>query len=65
MGFIIQSPHFIHSKKNGGLRMCIDYHSINENTIIDQYLMPCIDDLLDRLSGLTIFFKLDLQSGYH
>ena len=47
-------------KNNGGLQICIDYHSINENMIIDQYPIPHIDDLLDHLSGLTIFLELDL-----
>ena len=52
-------------KKDEGLRICIDYHSVNENTIINRYLMPRIDDLLDRLSGSKIFLRLDLQSKYH
>ena len=45
--------------------MCIDYRLINKNMIINQYPMPCINDLLDCLSGSTIFLKLDLESGYH
>ena len=49
----------------GGLKMCIDYQSINENMIINQYPLPHIDNLLDHLGGSTIFLKLELQSRYH
>ena len=45
--------------------MCIDYHSINNNTVVNQYPLPRIDDILDRLGGSMVYSKLDLATGYH
>ena len=52
-------------KKTGELRVCIDYRSLNSNTIIDSYPIPRIDDTLDRLGYAKKFSKIDLASGYH
>jgi hypothetical protein len=52
-------------KKDGSLRMCIDYRSLNKLTIKNKYPLPRIDDLLDRLCGCSHFSSIDLRSGYY
>ena len=52
-------------KKDGSLRMCIDYQKLNLVTVKNKYPMPRIDDLFDQFRGLRCFSKIDLRSGYH
>ena len=59
------SPIVIARKKNGSVRMCIDYRTVNTKTIPDQYTTPRIDDALDCLTGSRWFSVLDLRSGYY
>ena len=51
-------------KKNGTLRLCIDYRELNKITIKNKCPLPCIDDLFDQLQGAGVFSKIDLQSGF-
>ena len=53
------------SKKDGSLRMCVDYRALNKLSVKNSYPLPRIDELLDRLGGAKVFSKFDLRSGYH
>nr|GEU46254.1 putative reverse transcriptase domain-containing protein [Tanacetum cinerariifolium] len=52
-------------KKDGSLRMCIDYHELNKLTVKNRYPLPRINDLFDQLQGSSVYSKIDLRSGYH
>jgi len=52
-------------KKDGTLRLCIDYRELNKITIKNKYHLPRINDLFDQLQGAGVFSKIDLRSGYH
>jgi len=55
---------FVH-KKEGTLRLCVDYRALNKITIKNRYPLPRIEELMDHLAGAKYFFKIDLYSGYH
>ncbi|KAK9020307.1 hypothetical protein V6N11_054796 [Hibiscus sabdariffa] len=52
-------------KKDGSLRLCIDYRKLNKLTIKNKYPLPRIDDLFDQFRGATVFSKIDLRSRYY
>ncbi|XP_019085865.1 PREDICTED: uncharacterized protein LOC104750837 [Camelina sativa] len=59
------APVLFVKKKDGSMRLCIDYRGINNITIKDKYSLPRSDELLDQLKGASWFSKTDLASGYH
>jgi hypothetical protein len=56
---------FVPKNSGRGLRMCIDYRPLNNQTIKNRYPLPRIDDLLDQLAGARYFSSIDLLHGYH
>ncbi len=55
---------FVH-KKDGMLKMCVDYKALNRAMVKNQYPLPRINDLFYRLSGAKVFSKIDLRSRYY
>ncbi|KAA3487674.1 DNA/RNA polymerases superfamily protein [Gossypium australe] len=58
-------PILFVKKKDGTMRMCIDYRQFNKVTINNKYPLPRIEDLFDQLKGATVFSKIDPRSGYY
>ncbi|MGL5707245.1 MAG: reverse transcriptase domain-containing protein [Aeromonas sp.] len=52
-------------KRDGTLRMCLDFRPLNAVTVLDRYPIPRIDEIYDKLSRAKIFTTLDATSGYH
>ena len=58
----------LYSKKNGKLRMCVDYRILNNKTLKDAYALPRIEELFDCLRGWgwgEFFSSIDMKLGYH
>ena len=59
------APVLFVKKKDGTLRLCIDYRKLNKVAVKNKYHLPRIDDLFDQMRGARVFSKIDLRSGYH
>src|SRR3954463_10980536 len=59
------APVLLVKKKEGSMRICVDYRQLNKVTMKNRYPLPRIDDLMDQLVGACVFSKIDLRSGYH
>jgi len=47
------------------MRLCVDYRQLNKITIKNKYPLPRIDDLMDQLRAVVVYYKIDLKFGYH
>ncbi|KAH9304026.1 hypothetical protein KI387_008430, partial [Taxus chinensis] len=56
------APVIFVKKKDGTLRLCIDYRMLNKETIKNRYPLPRIDDLFDQMRGAAVYSKIDLRS---
>lgn len=59
------APILFVPKKDGSLRLCVDYRGLNDVTIKNRHPLPLISETLDRLSGAKMYSKLDLKDAYH
>jgi hypothetical protein len=55
---------FVH-KKDGTLKMCVDYRTFNKATVKNRYPLLCIDDLFYRLLGVKVFNRINLRLRYY
>jgi hypothetical protein len=59
------APVLFVKKKDGTLRLCIDFRQLNKYTIKNKYPLTRIADLFDQLRGSKIFSKTELRERYH
>ncbi|KAK9017533.1 hypothetical protein V6N11_080012 [Hibiscus sabdariffa] len=59
------APVLFVKKKDGSMRLCIDYRQLNRVTIKNKYPLPRIEDLFDQLRDASVFSNIDLRSGYY
>ena len=54
------APVLFFKKKDGTLRLCVDYRQLNKKAVKNKYPLPRIDDLFNQLKGASVFLKIDL-----
>ena len=62
---LFMEPLSFFRKKDGTLRICIDYRALNQQTSPEKYALPRIDDLLDQLVNAHYLSSIELYTSYH
>src|SRR5437588_9911564 len=60
-----RAPILFVLKKNGKLRLCVDYLGLNNVMVKNKYPLPLIDPLREQVKGETVFTKFDVRDGYY
>lgn len=63
--FPFSSPIVVVRKKNGEVRLCIDYRKLNLHAVKDAYVLPNMEEAFSSLTGSKLFSVLDLKSSYY
>lgn len=59
------APILFVPKKDGSLRLCVDYRGLNKVTVKNRYALPLISEILDRVQGAKFFTKIDIKDAYY
>jgi hypothetical protein len=59
------APILFVKKKDGSMRLCVDYRGLNRITIKNRHPLPLISESLERLAQAKFYTKLDVREAYH
>jgi len=62
---LVGAPILFVPKKDGTLRLCVDYRGLNVVTVKNRYPLPLINEIMDRVQGAQFFSKIDLKDAYY
>ena len=62
---LAEAPILFAKKKDSGMRLCVNYQSLNKVTVKNQHLLPLITKLLERLASAKFYTKLDVKEAYY
>ncbi len=52
-------------KKDGSIRICIDFRELNRRTPLRRFWLPTLTEILEKVGPSSCLSKLDLTAGFH